>query len=320
MEYKDYYKILGVPRDADDKTIRKAFRKLARQFHPDVNPDDPAAEERFKDVTEAYEVLGDPEKRAKYDQFGQAWRSHQGAGGPGGFDWSQWTHQQQGPQPGVQYRYATAEDLEDLFGGAEFSGFSDFFEALFGRAGRRPNARSQGTRQRPRAGRDIRHPVRISLTEAYHGATRMLNKDGRRLEVKIPPGVRTGSKVRVRGEGEPGRSGGKPGDLYLEIEVAPDNRFERRGNDLLTTVDVPLTTAVLGGEVRVPTLSGDVQLKIPPGTQNGRRFRLRGKGMPKLSTPDQHGDLLATVNVKLPTQLSDEQRTLFERLRQLEGG
>jgi curved DNA-binding protein len=315
VEYKDYYQILGVPRDADDKQIKKAFRKLAREVHPDVNPD-PKAEGRFKEIAEAYEVLGDPAKREKYDRFGREWQQHQGAGAPGGFDWGAWQS-----APAGQTRYATAQDLEELFGRGGMGGpggFSDFFETLFGG---RPGGGRPATRS-PRAaiGRDIEHPLQVTLAEACTGTTRVLNKDGRRLEVTIPPGVRTGAKVRVSGEGTPGPGGGRPGDLYLVVEVIDDPRFIRDGSDLRTEVEVPLVTLVLGGEVRVPTPVGEVRLTVPPETQNGRRFRLTGKGMPRLKSPAEHGDLYATVKAHLPTRLSDEERALFERLRELRPG
>jgi curved DNA-binding protein len=309
LDYKDYYNVLGVPRDASENDIRRAYRKLARQHHPDVNPGNAAAEEKFKDVAEAYEVLSDKEKRAKYDRFGQEWQRYQQAGAPGGFDWGPWTQGAGGPQ--VQYTYATAEDLEGLFGGAAFS---DFFETLFGgMPGRSSGQRAPAALQ----GRDIEHPLQVSLQEAYYGATRILSKDGRRLEVRIPPGVETGSKVRLRGEGGTGRDRSSAGDLYLVVEVLPDPRFSRRGSELEATVPVPLVTAVLGGEVSVTTLAGEVTLKVPPETQNGRRFRLRGKGMPKLKTPSEHGDLYVTVQVRVPTGLTDKERSLFEELRRL---
>jgi curved DNA-binding protein len=317
MDYKDYYQTLGVPRDADAKQIKRAFRKLARQLHPDVKPGDAAAEARFKDVAEAYEVLSDPAKRAKYDQFGQAWQSYERAGGAGergGFDWGAWQPGGAGA-PGVQYQYASAQDLEDILGAGGVSGlggFSDFFETLFGGRRARPAARAP----RPAAGRDIKHPVEVTLAEACSGTKRLLNKDGRRLEVTIPPGVNTGSKVRVAGEGAPG-SGAPSGDLYLVVDVQNDPRFTRDGADLATEVEVPLLTAVLGGEVRVPTPTGELRLAIPPETQNGCRFRLSGKGMPRLKRPAERGDLYVTARVRLPTELSDEERTLFERLRAL---
>jgi curved DNA-binding protein len=312
VEYKDYYRILGVARDADEKQIKRAFRKLARQHHPDVNPGDPSAEAKFKDVAEAYEVLSDAAKRAKYDRFGRDWQRYEGTGGaPGGFDWGQWS---QG-QPHVTY--TTVQDAGDIFGQGGV-GFSDFFEALFGRS--QPGGSAGGPTSGPRAlrrGGDVSHPVQVTFDEAYHGSTRTLIKDGRRIEVTIPPGVRTGSKVRMKGEGGPGGGGAPAGDLYLEVDVLPDRRFERRGGDLYTTVDVPLATAVLGGEVLVPTLSGDVHLSIPPETQNGRRFRLTGKGMPKLGAPAEHGDLFVSAQVRLPTGLTEEERELFSRLREL---
>lgn len=309
MEYKDYYQILGVARDADQAAIKRAFRKLARTHHPDVNPGDAAAESRFKDIAEAYEVLGDPEKRAKYDRFGQEYRQYERAGGaPGGFDWGAWR------QAGPGVTYTSVQDLGELFGRAGtggLGGFSDFFEALFGQAAaaRQPAARR---------GADARQPVQITLLEAYRGTRRMLAKNGRRIEVDIPAGVRTGSRVRMRGEGAPGSSGASPGDLYLEIEVLPDERFERRGNDLYTRAEVPLTTAILGGEVRVPTLDGHVDLTVPAGTQNGRKIRLSGKGMPRLGSGGERGNLFVTVEVRLPGSLTEEQRELFVRLRELE--
>lgn len=309
VEFKDYYETLGVPRDADGKAIKRAFHKLARRYHPDHNPDDAEAEARFKAITEAYEVLSDPEKRAKYDRFGQAWNRHSQAGGPGGFDWSGWAP---GPGQGQTRRY-TAEDLESIFGASGGGGFSDFFETLFGRgAGAPRRAPTMG-----QAGRDLEQAVEISFDESFHGARRILNKDGRRLEVSIPPGVRTGSRVRMRGEGMPGQGGGAAGDLYLLVEVTPDPRYERREDDLHVQVPVPVATAALGGEVRVPTPDGEVQLKLPPGTQNGRRFRLRGRGMPRLKAPDSRGDLYAVVELRLPEPLTEAERALFEELRKL---
>jgi len=318
MEYKDYYKILGVDKNATEKQIKAAYRKLARQYHPDMNPNNPEAEARFKEINEAYEVLSDPEKRAKYDQLGADWQRWQRAGGhPSDFDWSRWTTTPGGQRVHVQY--GTPEDFADLFG--EDSLFSEFFNSIFGNMGTR--ARRTGGfgtyeyRARPQTGRDVEYEVEISLSEAYHGTTRVLSRDGRRLEVRIPPGAKTGTRVRVRGEGNPGIAGGSSGDLYLRIKVAPDPRFERTGDDLRVTVPVDLYTAVLGGEVAVPTLTGEVKLKIPAGTQNGQVFRLRGKGMPKIKSPGEYGDLFVRIDVRLPTQLSAKQRALFEELRRM---
>jgi curved DNA-binding protein len=314
MDYKDYYKILGVDKKASDKEIKKAFRRLARQHHPDMNPDNPRAEERFKEINEAHEVLSDPEKRAKYDQLGVHWqRYQQGGGRPGDFDWSQWTTGR--PGEGVHVRYGTPEDLEDLFGGG--SPFSDFFSQIFGGMGGSSGGGGFQRQIRPQRGQDFEQPVEISLQEAYQGTTRILQTEGQRFEIKIPAGARTGTRVRMSGHGGGGAAGGPAGDLYLRVTVLPDARFERDGDDLRATVPVDLYTMVLGGQVRVPTMTGEVVLTIPPGTQNGRTFRLRGKGMPHLRQPDQHGDLFARVEVQLPTDLTAPQRELFEQLRDL---
>ena len=308
MEYKDYYNILGVDRNAEEKEIKTAYRKLARQHHPDVNPGDKVAEERFKDINEAYEVLSDPEKRQKYDKLGSNWQQWQRMGrDPGGFDWSQWFS---GAQPGsgrTRVEYRDLGDLGDLFGSR--GGFSDFFQSVFGGMGA-PQAR-------PRRGQDYTQPVEITLEEVFQGTTRMLQKDGRRLEVNIPPGVRTGSRVRVAGEGSPGMAGGPSGDLYLEVTVLPHSTLEREGDDLRCALPVNLYTAVLGGEVEVPTLSGDVMLKIPPGTQGGRTFRLRGKGLPNLRSPKKRGDLYARLRVQVPQKLSPREKELFHELASL---
>jgi curved DNA-binding protein len=315
MEYKDYYSILGVKKDASAKEIKQAFRRLARQHHPDVNPDDPNAEERFKEINEAYEVLSDPEKRAKYEQLGQDWQHWQRRGGsPGDFDWGRWTTGQ--PGQGVHVRYGRPEDLQDLFGGG--SPFSDFFSQIFGGMGGGPGAGGYRYQPSPQRGRDFEQVVEITLQEAYQGTTRVLQKDGHRLEVQIPPGAKTGTRVRMSGEGGAGGSGAPAGDLYLRIDVLPDPRFERREEDLYTTVRADLYTMVLGGNVRVPTPTGQVVLTIPPGTQNGRTFRLRGQGMPRLRQPEQRGNLYAQIDVDLPTQLTPRQRELFEELQRLE--
>lgn len=313
MEYRDYYKVLGVDKNAGEKEIKTAFRKLARKHHPDVNPNDPKAEERFKEINEAYEVLGDPDKRTKYDRLGADWRRWQQAGQPGNFNWDQWTAGPGGQR--VHVRYGSPDDFGDIFGGA--NPFSDFFTSIFGgMGGAQPGGGFEFT-PRSRRGQDYEHEVEISLTEAYHGTTRLLNKDGRRLEVKIPAGAKTGTKVRVRGEGGSASGGGQAGHLYLKIKVAPDTRFERKGDDLYTSVPVDLYTAVLGGQARVDTLSGQVNLKIPAGSQNGQTIRLRGKGMPQLRKPGQYGDLFARLDVRLPTELTTRQRELFEKLRRL---
>jgi len=307
MEYKDYYKILGVGRNATEKEIKQAYRRLARQYHPDVNKS-PGAEERFKEINEAHQVLSDAEKRRKYDQLGDSWYRWQQQGVPGGFDWSQWTTGFPGGRR-VRVEYG---DLSDLFGQGGLGGFSDFFESIFrGMGGPR-------TRQRMRTrGQDYEQSVEITLEEALRGTTRVLQRDGQRLEVKIPSGVKTGSRVRMAGQGGPGIGGGPRGDLYLKVKVLPHPDFERKEDDLYRDVDVDLYTAVLGGEVRVPTLDGGVMLKIPSETSGGRVFRLRGKGMPKLRSPQQRGDLYVTVRIQIPRNLTAHEKDLFSELVRL---
>jgi curved DNA-binding protein len=315
MEYKDYYKILGVERNASEQEIKKAYRKLARQYHPDVRPGDKEAEERFKEINEAHEVLSDPEKRKKYDHLGASWRAWQQQGAPGGFDWSQWSAG--GPGGGrVRVEYG---DLGDLFGGLGGGGFSDFFNAIFGGLGAEREPAARGRRSRPRQGRDYTHPVEITLEEAYRGTMRVLQTDGRKLEVKIPPGVRTGSRVRMSGEGGPGVDGGDKGDLYLRVEVLPHSTFERQGDDLYCELSVDLYTVVLGGDVTVPTLGGNVVLKIPPETQSGRTFRLTGKGMPVMRKPKEYGDLYVKVRIATPSNLSAREKELFQELARIRG-
>jgi curved DNA-binding protein len=316
MEYKDYYKILGVDKTASEKDIKSAFRRLARQHHPDVNPDDSGAEDRFKEINEAYEVLSDPEKRRKYDQLGADWRRWQQTGGrPGDFDWSRWATGQ--PGGGVHVRYGTPEDLQDLFGGN--SSFSDFFGQIFGGMGAGSGGGGFQYELQPRRGQDYEQPVEIALREAYTGTSRILQREGQRLEIKIPPGAKAGTRVRMSGEGGAGIGGGPAGDLYLRVKVLPNEQFDRKGDDLYTTVSADLYTMVLGGEVPVPTMGGEVVLSIPAGTQNGCTFRLRGKGMPRLRQPDQRGDLYVKAEVRLPTRLGPREQELFEELRQGKG-
>lgn len=292
MEYKDYYKILGLERSASAEDARKAYRKLAMQYHPDRNPGNKQAEEKFKEINEAYQVLSDPQKKARYDQLGSAYSNwQQRGGGPGDFDWSQWFSG--GPRRGTRVEYGG--DLNDLFG----QGFSEFFQSFFGGMGGAQTATR--TRQAPA----YQQPVVITLDEAYRGAARALQTDGRRVEVRIPAGVKTGSKVRVAGAGPEGL------DLYLIVEVAEDARFEREGDDLRTTATIDVFTAALGGEVEVETPEGKVKLKIPAGTQPEQVFRLAGRGMPRLKSA-QKGDLFVRVKVKIPKNLSSKQKALLE--------
>jgi curved DNA-binding protein len=309
MEYKDYYKTLGVDKKASQKEIKKAYRRLARKYHPDVNPGDQAAEARFKEINEAHEVLGDPEKRQKYDELGANWQQWQRTGrDPRGFDWSRWAS---GGQPGGGRVHVEYADLGDLFG--EAGGFSDFFRNIFGGMG------GGGYTQRPqtRRGQDFEHRVDVTLEEAHGGTKRVLQMDSQKIEVKIPPGVDTGSRVRVSGKGGAGLGGGPSGDLFLRISVLPHTTFERKGDDLYRQVPIDLYTAVLGGEVPVQTLTGQVMLKVPPETQSGKRFRLRGLGMPNLQNPQKSGDLYAEARIVLPQRLSQKEKELFSQLASL---
>ena len=295
MDYKDYYKVLGVERNASEDDIRKAYRKLAMQYHPDRNPNDKQAEERFKEINEAYQVLSDSKKRAHYDRLGSDYSNWQQRGEPGNFDWGQY----EGFPGGVRVEYG---DIDDLFGGA--GGFSDFFRTIFGRGaeGAGSGTRTR-TRQQPQG---YQQELSITLEEAYKGTTRVLQTDGKQKQVRIPAGVRTGSKVRVAGAGPNGL------DLYLIIDVQEDKRFERRGNDLHTTATASVFTAMLGGEADVETLSGKVKLNVPAGTQPEQVFRLAGRGMPTVKNPNEKGDLYVRLKVQIPKYLSPKQRELLE--------
>jgi curved DNA-binding protein len=330
MEYKDYYEVLGVAKGASQSEIKKAYRKLARKYHPDVNPEDKGAEERFKEINEAYEVLSDPENRKKYDQFGAQWRQYERAGGrPEDFDWAQWASQQAGPGSTgrTRARTVTPEEFEQMFGGAGGAGgFSDFFETLFGGGGRRtagftggfPGGQFSQYQTRPRSGRDIEHQVDVTLEEAFHGTTRTLQfEGGRTIKAAIPAGVREGSRVRLSGQGEAGTAGAEAGDLFLRVNILPNDRFERDGDDLYVDVPVDLYTAILGGSVAVSSIDREVRLSIPPETENGKVFRLSGLGMPRLRDPKQRGDLFATVALVLPQNLSEQEKELFRELREL---
>ena len=328
MDFKDYYQTLGVSKTATEKEIKQAFRKLARKFHPDVNPGDKTAESKFKEINEAYEVLGDADKRRKYDELGANWRMYeqaqqqgQGFGGsPFGGD-NTWTINMGGPGG---YRTMSQEEMQDLFGNED--PFSDFFRTFFGGGGARETGRARAGSRAPRTqkGQDIEHDVELTLEEAYHGATRRVSiKEGghaRSVDVRIPVGVKDGSRVRAAGEGAAGANGGSAGDLYLRVQLKPHPVFERNGSDLQTKIGVPVTTAVLGGEAQVPTVTGSVRLKIPEGTQNGQIFRLKGHGMPQVGKPDDRGDLYASVEVQLPRALSKDQRQHYEALQKLERG
>lgn len=325
MAGKDYYEILGVGRNASEKEIKQAYRSLARKHHPDINPGDKSAEAKFKEINAAYEVLSNPEKRKKYDQFGEQWEYADQFAKSGGQERVRWDF----GRGGTSFEYG------------DLSGFGDIFSSLFGDAGIGSRAK-----RGPRHGQDIESPIEVTLEEAYHGSTRLMQLqteepctacggtgrvgnrvcticggagvklNPRRLEVKIPAGVRDGSRIRIAGEGGPGLAGGKKGDLYLVVKVLTHKLFERKGDDLYAEISVPLATAILGGEVRLPTLNGNISLSIPPETQNGKAFRLAGKGMPQLGN-NKYGNMFAKVKVVLPTKLTEEEKKLFEKLRSL---
>jgi DnaJ-class molecular chaperone len=314
MEYKDYYKILGVPKTATAKEIKAAYRKLARKYHPDVNKGDAKSEARFKEINEANEVLSDPAKRQRYDALGSDWSSYR-------------------PPPGRPGGGGGGRVVD--FGDEDLGGFSEFFRTIFGGGGagggfggsRGAGGPSGGGgfeeifgRARPARGADVEGTVDLTMEEVLRGTTRTVSVDDggtpRKIEVKIPAGVADGMRVRSEGAGAGGGAGSR-GDLYLRVRVLPHPRFERSGADLKTTVTVPLTTAVLGGETMVPTLDGPVGIKVPPGSRPGRVFRLRGHGLPRLEGAGGRGDLLATLNADLPAQLTDREREIFEELKRL---
>jgi curved DNA-binding protein len=336
MEFKDYYATLGVAKTATDKEIKQAFRKLARKYHPDVNPGDKGAEARFKELNEANEVLSDPEKRKKYDELGANWRAYEnvppganpyGGGSPFGFGQGQpfggsggWSAR----GGGSGFRTMSEEEVADMFGGDADSPFSDFFKTFFGGmdpegAAGGPRARS---RTRSRKGQDVEHPFELDLEDAIRGSVHklQLRQDGhaRTVEVRIPPGVTDGSRVRVSGEGGRGAGSGPSGDLYLRVQLKPHPVFDVKGRDVYTRARVPVPTAVLGGEVDVLTPDArTLRLKLPPGTQSGQRFRLRGHGLPNVGKPEERGDLYANVEVEIPKSLSDEEKKHYEALREL---
>lgn len=337
MEYKDYYKTLGVKRDATADEIKKAFRKLARKYHPDINPGDASAEAKFKDINEAYEVLSDADKRKKYDQFGADWNRYQQAGSADGFDWSRYAN-----QPG-----GVRVDFGDAYGRGG-GGFSDFFETLFGAMGGRQTS-GFGGGSIPQKGQDYEQPIEISLEEAFTGTQRQMRievpqpcptcrgtgvannnlcptcggtgvngQQQRTLTVRIPAGVDTGGKIRIGGEGGFGINGGPNGDLFLLVTVRGNPRYERTGQDLRYHAPVDMYTMMLGGTARIPLLSGKtLSLTIPANTQNGKVFRIRGQGMPRPSQPDQRGDLYVIAEAQLPTDLSPRERELVQELQGL---
>lgn len=328
MEYKDYYKTLGVSKNASQDEIKKAYRKLANKYHPDKNPNDKRSEDKFKEIGEAYEVLGDPEKRKKYDRLGANWKQYEqaGYGEEGGFDWSRFGGRSGRSGSGFHFE-GDLNDMGDMFGGG--SGFSDFFKAFFGdmgssRAGGFGSQNDFGagttfgsSRKTGFRGQDYQTEMEISLYEAYHGTTRILNVDGNKLRVKVKPGTYDGQELRIKGKGGKGYKDGEPGDIYIKIKVARDNHFTVKGNDLVKELPVDLYTAVLGGKVQVETFEGKVNLTIPKGAQSGKTLRLKGKGMPVYGKSGSHGDMFIKLKVVIPKDLSKEETDLFKQLQEI---
>jgi curved DNA-binding protein len=313
VQYKDYYETLGVPRGASDAEIKKSFRKLAREYHPDVAKDKKRAEEKFKEINEAYEVLSDPAKRKKYDELGSGWKSGAEFRPPPG--WESFSGGQV-----FRGRAQPGEEFEFHFGG---TGFSDFFEQLFGSRmrggfGSRGGFRAEEFAER---GADIEGDIMVTLDEAMRGSVREVNVRrpvGRATktetyQVRIPPGVTEGQKLRVAGRGEAGSGGGESGDLYLRVRLARHPDFEVDGHDLIYEAELAPWEAVLGAEISVPTLAGRVNIKIPAGTQDGQKLRVRGRGLP--SRDNGHGDLFVVARIAVPSKISDAERKLWEQLK-----
>lgn len=301
MTFKDYYQILGIPKDAGAKDIKKAYRKLATQFHPDKTSGDKAKEERFKEISEAYQVLGDAERRKQYDDLGSDWVLFQQSGNSYE-DFTRMRNQYQHAGKSASYQYDSTP-----FG--DHSGFSDFFETFFGSGGSRPRNRQYGY-----PGADVSGQVSIGLHEAYYGTERIIDYDGAKIKLKIKPGAFTGLQLRAKGKGQKGHQG-KAGDLYIKVIVSPHTLFTRKGNDLHQQVTIDVFDALLGATVEVATMSGKVQMRLKEGTQNGKIVRLKGKGMPVYGKPGEFGDLYIRLNVAIPKKLSQEQRKGIEAIK-----
>jgi curved DNA-binding protein len=296
MNYKDYYKVLGVSKGASQDEIKKAYRKLAAKYHPDTNPNNPKAEEKFKDVGEAYEVLGNPENRAKYDRYGKNWKHAQQAGGgfgQGGF----------------------GGNMGDIFG--DERGFSDFFYQMFGGGG--PGGRGGGRRTRGQKGDDYKADIFVSLEDIYEGRKRTIRIDGKEMDVPVKAAMKDGKQLRVKNHGGPGRNGGPAGDLYLTLKIEDHKFFTRIGDDLKADLPVDLYTLILGGKVEVPTLSKPVRIKITPETQPGKVIKLKGKGLPRDERKSSYGNLYITLRTTYPKNLSEQEKESFKQLAALRG-
>lgn len=293
MEFIDYYKTLGVDKNASADDIKKAYRKLARKHHPDLNPNDKQAHKIFQQLNEANEVLSDPEKRKKYDQYGKDWQ-----------------HAEQFEKARSQQQYSNAGTPHEQHDYGNEADFSDFFSSMFGNAGR-------GDRKTKFRGQDYQAELSLKLTDAYHTHQQTLTVNGKNIRITIPAGIENGQKIKLKGHGAPGANGGPHGDLYITFSIDNDTSFRRQENDLYTTVKLNLFTAVLGGDLTVDTMNGKVKLKVAPETQNGTQVRLKGKGFPVYKKDNQFGDLYITYEVELPTKLTDRQKELFGELAKL---
>ena len=300
MDYKDYYSILGVAKSATKDEIKKSYRKLAKKYHPDKTKGDKALEEKFKEVSEAYEVLSHDENRKKYDELGANWKNQQQAGGPGGFDYSQYY-----ANTGGQGSHQTFEGDPEMF--------SEFFNNIFGGG----YARSGGRRQAKRKGQNYLAEMEMTLEEAFHGGVRIININGKKLRIKTKPGTKDKQKIKLAGKGSPGLNGGSPGDLFITIHVRPNINFKRKGNNIYIELPLDMYTAVLGGKIEIPTLNGNVHMTIPKGTQGGSTLRLKGKGMPVYGSTSQYGDLYVKTNIVIPANLTTEEEKLFTKLKDL---
>ncbi len=310
MNYKDYYQTLGVSKTAGQDEIKKAYRRLAVKYHPDKNQGKKEAEERFKEISEAYEVLRDPEKRKKYDKLGSNWKQYENAGA------GNYRNSREGKGSPGGGSYYFEGDLGDLFGKAGAGGgFSDFFNAFFGAQG--ASQEGFGNQQQTFKGNDLQAEMEITLHEAYHGTSRILNVDGETLRINLKPGGYNGQQLRIRGKGSPGYGGGAKGDIYINIKVTGSDDIILNGNNISQKADVDLYTAVLGGKTEINSLAGTLKVPVPKGSQNGRRLRLKGKGMPVYGKPGNFGDLYIELNVKIPINLTEEEIRLFEKLKDL---
>lgn len=295
MEFIDYYKILGIDKKATAEEIKKAYRKLARKLHPDLNPNEKSANEKFQQLNEANEVLSDPEKRKKYDQYGK--------------DWAHGEEYEKARQSQQQQRSSRSQG-QQFSGGFGGDDFSDFFGSMFGNRGR------QGSQTKFR-GQDYNSELTLTLNDSYFTHKQTFTINGKTIRITIPAGVENGQTIKLTGQGEKGVGGGPSGDLYITFSISNATSFKRAGNDLYTTSEIDLFTAVLGGEITLDVFSGKLKLKVAPETQNGTKIRLKGKGFPVYKKEDQFGDLYITYNVKIPTNLTSKQKELFEELAKI---